>query len=227
MIRLSVIAVIAVGCGGSVAVSAPENPSPSPGQPVHSGDEALSGSEQGEAGSDNTAAPGQDARVEARKERTRLYRNTDSGLEVTVDGVTFRPRVTAIRIRQGWGLRLEVSAVASDGDVHYLKAAKAGSLTFGGSVARAESDEAEHFQDERGELEDVILLPDTPQQLARLWPGRSDTPPLVEGESLELHVGLWGLGPSGEETRLVGRFLRVTLSVPEGGKPRALVTSPE
>lgn len=154
-----------------------------------------------------------DDRDEAQAKREIIYRLSPEGLHVEVEGADFEPSVEAIRVEEGWGIELSVEATAQSDLV--LASPPAGPLAFGGKVQRR-SGKIESFGDTRESGEDVSLGPESPRSFSKKWP-IAGVAPLAVGEELELQVGLWGLGRSGEDQRPVRKFVVVKMRADSHG----------
>lgn len=145
------------------------------------------------------------------EQREVVYRMSNDGLKVEVLGAEFVPRAEGFRVGGGYGLRLTVTASTAQPLVLY--APVQGPLAFAGRVKRGQE---ERFRDAREGGISVAFEPKSPIQFERSWPG-DDGRPLMAGEELELHVGLWGLGTSDENRRPVHRFLVVKMTATQSG----------
>lgn len=150
------------------------------------------------------------------------YVVTQEGLEIRVEGVHFLANASAQRVRNGWGVRLDVSAVAKDDATHSLLKPEDGPLALAGVVDRGAS--TEKFGDERRGDAELELTPGKEVKWTRTWPSKAQKP-LTKGQSLELQVGLWGIGASAPERRPVQNFFHVKMSV-ANGKPQAQIGPP-
>jgi len=188
-----------------------------------SGDEEISAEEEAllaqidaeadladeEAASDGTTAvDGQDSDKEKREV---VYRVSPDGLKVEVMGAQFSPIAKAVRVGKGWGLELTVQA-RTDAEL-ILFSPKTGPLAFGGKVKRSS---VEKFGDRREGGAEVNLTPGKLVSFSRTWPEKG-APPLLAGEELELHVGLWGIGQSTEDRRPLTRFVVIQMKADRNG----------
>lgn len=220
--------VLMLGCGACTG-AAPKSASPptSPSAPEGPPAKQSSTPPPSEAPSETQPVPAPPAEAPATAqpvEREVKYVVTGGKLEIRVDGVRFRPTAKAIRVAGGWGVRLTVEGEAEDDKLHSLLSPKNGALAFGGKAQR--KGEAESISDKRDGEEEVIIAPGTPLKLVREWPGKGGTKPLLKGDKLELHVGLWGLGPDAESRRPLNRLLILTMSA-MGGEPRPMIAPPQ
>jgi hypothetical protein len=158
-----------------------------------------------------------------RPKREIQYVVTPEGLEIRVEGVRFMANASEERRGAGWGVKLSVSAVAKDDEQHSLLRPKNGPLSLAGVVERG--NQREQFGDERQGAGEQVLNPGKPAKLTRSWPAKGESQPLADNQTLDLDVGLWGLGKSAAERRPVRSFFHVKLAV-EQGKARVSVTPP-
>jgi hypothetical protein len=143
---------------------------------------------------------------------------------VEILGVKFVPKVEAVRTQLGFVVKVTLAATASE--ARTLLAPKNGALAFAGTVKRAGQSEPEHFGDEREGDGEQPLGAGTTVKLTREWPGSlTKVHPLGNGDSLELDVGLWGLGTTVADRRAVKQFMHVKAKV-EKWKGRASVEPP-
>jgi hypothetical protein len=150
------------------------------------------------------------------------YVVTQEGLEIRIEGVHFLANASAQRVRNGWGVRLDVSALAKDDATHSLLKPDGGPLALAGVVDRGTS--TEKFGDERRGDDELELSPGKEVKWTRTWPDKAQKP-LSKGQTLELQVGLWGIGASAPERRPVQNFFHVKMNV-ANGKPQAQIGPP-
>ena len=82
-------------------------------------------------------------------------------------------------------------------------------VMLGGKVDRG--GKVEQLGDERaGEEEKVIS--EKGIEFTREWPGKTGHKPLAAGQSLELQVGIWGVGQNSTELRPVRQFCLVKMT---------------
>lgn len=146
-------------------------------------------------------------------EREVVYRLSESGLKVQIEGAEFVPKAEAIRVAGGWGVKLTVQATTNADRVLY--SAKNGPIAFGGYVSRSSR---EKFGDTREGGSTVSFSPGPASQFSRTWPNAGEKG-LATGESLELHVGLWGFGSDEKDTRPVHKFVIVRMVGGQGATP--------
>lgn len=149
-----------------------------------------------------------------------IYRLKADGLHVEVLGAEFLPKARAVKIAGGWGVEIDVEAQTSE-DVSLL-GSKKGPLAFAARVTRPAE---ETIGDSRDGSEDVWLRPEKPLRFRRTWPD-AGTPPVRAGQTLELQVGLWGLGATPDERKPVRKFFVVKMKPDEKGAT-ALVSPPQ
>jgi hypothetical protein len=150
------------------------------------------------------------------------YVVTQEGLEVRVEGVHFLANATAQKVRNGWGVRLDVSAVVKDDATHSILKPDNGPLALAGVVDRGGS--TEKFRDDRRGDKELELKPGKAVKWTSTWPGKQQKP-LTKGQNLELQVGLWGIGATATERRPVQNFFHVKMDV-ANGKPQAQIGPP-
>jgi hypothetical protein len=212
-----------VGCGSSTPPPepAPEKPSepaasePAPSEPSS---EAKPASEKPET---EDAASATEAKPEG---RDITYTQTRGGMKIEVAGVRFVANVKPVKVAAGWGVEVEVEATSMDGKPHVLLSPKNGPLAFGGKVDR--SGKAEQLSDKRDGDKEEVVHPKEPFNFGRTWPSKSDVKPLAAGDSLELQVGLWGLGDNSESRRQVRDFLTVKMAAGKK-KPQPVIVPPD
>jgi hypothetical protein len=151
------------------------------------------------------------------------YVVTPEGLEVRTEGVRFTVDAEAVRAAGGWGLKLRVLTVVKDEERHSLLRPRNGPLSLAGKIQGGGRDES--FSDERHGDDEQVLSPGNKVTLTRAWPGKDGGKALAEGQTLELDVGLWGLGKTAQDRRPVRSFFHVKLGI-EHGKPKLAVTPP-
>ena len=140
-----------------------------------------------------------------------VYRLSQDGLRIQINGAEFVPKAEAVRVSGGWGVTLTIDATSEEERV--LWAPKNGPLAFGGNVKRGS---IEKFGDKREGGSELILSPDKPLTFSRTWPQKGEKG-LRSGETLELQVGLWGLGPDAETRSPVLSFLVVKMTAGKHG----------
>jgi len=226
---LALVAVVSLiaGCGGSTAeappattppppaASAEEAPPPPPAEPSTDG-----GATESEPAGDEPAVAAKERDPEAVRD-VRFVALPD-GLKIEVDGVRFMAKAEPVRTPAGFHVRVTFSATASE--ARSLTSPKNGPLAFAGVVKRAGKAEPESFGDERSGEGDEPLGEGTTVKISREWPPKG-VRPLGNGDSLELDVGLWGLGTGPSDRRAVKQFARVKASV-AGWKGKASVVPP-
>ncbi len=150
------------------------------------------------------------------------YIQTPEGLKVEVSGVRFHVKATSSKVGGGFGVKVSVKAEAMDQKTHSLLSSDNGPIAFAGSVTRKK--ETTKFGDERkGEAEQTIGS-GAPLEFAREWPAKGEKP-LANNDSVELDVGLWGIGDDAQSRRPVRAFAKVKAKV-EGYKGQATVEPP-
>jgi hypothetical protein len=151
------------------------------------------------------------------------YVVTPEGLKVEVAGVRFLVSADAKQIAQGWGTKVSVKAEATDCKDHVLLSPKRGPVAFAAAVFKNGSNEAERIPDSR-EGEGELKIGSSAVTFSRDFPNKGGRV-LAIGETLDMEVGLWGLGESADDRRPVKQFVHVKMKV-DKGKPRAIVEPP-
>lgn len=228
---LFALGLVLASCGGaSQAEPAPSVPppaaAPAPAALTSSASPTAATPPAGEAApaSSSDAPPTETAPpTDVEPQRQVKYFLSPEGLRVEILGVKFVPKVQAVRTQAGFVVKVTLAATA--GEARSVLSPKNGPLAFAGSVTRAGRAEPEHFGDRRDGDGEEPLGAGTTVNLMREWPGNPKLRPLGNGDSLELDVGLWGLGTSAADRRAVKQFLRVKAKV-ETWKARASVEPP-
>jgi hypothetical protein len=184
------------------------------------------------AGENASAANGASVEPQAReqaqqdivpeKPREVKYMMTQKGFEfVEVDGMRLEPLAKAVRVGSGWGIRLTLRGTVRDDRRHNLLVTQNGPIAFAGVVARGGT--SSRFGDKRLGEEDRELSAGTTFEYSRDWPGTSGEKPLKAGESIEMDVGLWGIGESPQSRRPLALLV---LRMNVGSKEPTPVLSP-
>jgi hypothetical protein len=134
----------------------------------------------------------------------------------------FLASATSVRVGDGWGVKVKVSASVTDKSSHKLLNPKNGPLAFAGKVDRG--GKAEQLADERAG-DDEKALTEKSIDFTREWPGKTGAKPLTAGQTLELQVGLWGAGADSLSLRPVRQFCLVKMTAGKG-KPQPAVMPP-
>lgn len=187
------------------------------------GDGAATTDTSAEKTSDSDKAAGASQGDESTARNVKYVVNPE-GMRVELEGVTFAPKAEAVKVGAGYGLKLKVDVRAKDGKSHSLLAPKNAEVAFAGSVKRKDG-EPEKFGDKREGDREIVLKGDKAVHLARSWPPAGEKP-IVNGDELELMVGIWGLGDDAASRRPLKKFCKVTLKF-EKDKPRVVVTTPD
>jgi hypothetical protein len=169
-------------------------------------------------------APSEDELSELSDTAPREVRYTmkPGGLEIRVAGVRFVTRAEPVRASSGWGVKVSVEAHSDDGGVHSVLAPKRTPLAFAGRVVRAQSTES--LSDRREGDEALEVVPDRPVTISRVWPGGGKRG-LGPGESLELEVGLWGVGDDASNRRPVEQFFKLAMKAGHK-RPQPVISPP-
>lgn len=223
------------GAGGAPPPAAPSSSPPPAAAPASSPPPAAarapgpSASDAPSAADTAAEAPApppdepDDAPADDTTPRKKLYRTTPRGLVVEMAGVLFRINAKAVRRGAGWGVKVMVTAKSKDEQAHVLLSPKHGPLAFSAKVDRG--GKVDKLGDARKGDKMQTVDPDKPLTLSRTWPG-GGARPVTAGQSLDLQVGLWGLGPDAHSQRPVRRFFEVKMVLGKGKKPQAVVSPP-
>ena len=221
----AVACLLVFACGGSPppaqepAASASEAPPPAEPAP-----EAPEAAADKPAASETEAKPAEAKPAPASDTGPRevKYIQTPEGLKVEVSGVRFYVTAASSKVGGGFGVKVSVKAESMDQKSHSLLSTDNGPIAFAGSVTRKK--QTTSFGDERkGEAEQTIAA-GAPLEFAREWPGKGGQA-LANNDSVELDVGLWGVGDSADSRRPLKAFARVKAKV-EGYKGKASVEPP-
>jgi len=224
---LAAVASIIVGCGGQAQEAAPASAPPPPAPSAESAPPPAPAEASTDAGAAENAEPAEEPEAAAKERDPNAVRDVryvalPEGLKIEVDDVRFMGKAEAVRTPNGFIVRVTFSATASEN--RSLLSPKNGPLAFAGAVKRAGKSEPESFGDERSGDGDEPLGEGTTVKITREWPPKG-VRPLGNGDSLELDVGLWGLGSGPSDRRGVKQFARVKASV-TGWKGKASVVPP-
>jgi hypothetical protein len=151
------------------------------------------------------------------------YVAMSDGLKVEVDGVRFMTKAEAVRTQEGFHVRVTLSATAEE--ARSLLKPKNGPMAFAGAIKRAGKSEPEQFGDDRQGEGEEVLPAGTTVKISRDFPPKG-VRPLGNGDSLELDVGLWGLGTGPNDRRAVKQFARVKASVASWKGKASIVPPP-
>ena len=219
---------LATACGG--AAPAPEAPAAKPEpEPVASATPAAPAgaapSASAAATPSNDSAEPTDAKAPPEGDSTPkpsgkdiTYRMTSMGLVAELDGVELMPKAEPIHVGQGWGVKLVVKARALDDRQHKLQNPSQGPLMIAAQL------------DRKGNKE---VLPDTRDGDGEVTVDRTGAhferelkKPLAIGDTLTLHVGLWGFATGTEERKPIKKLFIVKMVV-GAHKPQPVVSAPE
>jgi hypothetical protein len=210
----------AEGAGAPVASEAPaEAAPPESTEPATPPAEAEASS----APAAEKPAPAEKPAADPNAPREVKYIQTPDGLKVEVSGVRFVVAAASTKLPNGFGVRVSVKAESLDKKTHLLLSTDNGPLAIAGTVTR--KGKTSSFGDERKGEADQSVGPGASLEFAREWPGKGPEKPLGNGDSVELDVGLWGLGDDPDSRRPVRQFARVKAKV-EGWKGKATVEPP-
>lgn len=152
------------------------------------------------------------------------YFPTPEGLKIELSGVRFVVSAEAKQVAQGWGAKVRVKAESLDGKDHLLLSGRRGPIAFAPAVFKTGSTEAERIPDSRGGDASLKIGAGSGAHFSREFPDQGGRA-LGLGETLDLEVGLWGLGDTLAERRPVKQFFHVKMKVGRG-KPQVLVEPP-
>ncbi len=218
---LSLMALLA-GCGGSQtgAKAGSEEDKYGDSPPAEDG-EMVTPEGEGEMSADEaalleqieqSATEGDTSAGTDESGREIVYRVSPDGIKVQIEGAEFVPKAVAVKRGGGFGVELSVEAKTTSDMI--LWAPGGGPLAFGGFVESG--GEKKKFGDTREGGRDVNLSPGVPVKFQRVWP-KDGEPGLKAGEKLELHVGLWGLGPDAATRKPVRKFVVIKMTASTTG----------
>src|SRR5690606_38599725 len=101
------------------------------------------------------------------EEREIVYRLSQDGLKVQIEGAEFRPKAEAVKVAGRWGVKLTVEATTTSEKV--LMAPNSGPLAFGGQAMRGSA--PSKFSDRREGDGELKLVPGETVKFSRTWPG--------------------------------------------------------
>jgi hypothetical protein len=198
---------------GPVAEEAPlAEPEAPPAEPEAGGEAAVAEPE---------GAPSEEDPAEKEK-RDVIYKVMGGELSIEVEGMTFVPKAEPVRRKGGWGVRLKVKATAK-GEERHLLSPEGGPLMLAAKVSGG--DQGQTIGDQRKGDGEKIIVGGESIDLSREWPDKNK-PGLTAGQSLELHVGLWGLGADAASRRPVRKLFLLKMTVGKD-KPQPVVSPPQ
>jgi hypothetical protein len=222
----AMLACLAIGCGGAArpvepkaapsevtAPAAPAAGSESPGAPAP---EAPAEPPPGAAtdtasasapGSDDASKPGaaSEAPSPPPKGYTISYRTTPSGLVIELDGLRLEPKVEPIKTAKGWTVKLTVHVHATDDHMHRFLSPEGGPLMVAAEIDRG-GGKKDHVVDQRkGDTEAFVTAGDSPPFTRELATA------ITAGQSLTLHVGLWGLARDADDRKPIKKLFVVKM----------------
>lgn len=170
-------------------------------------------------------APASDPAPDPTAPREVKYIQSSEGLKVEVSGVRFLVTASPVKRPNGFAVRVDVKAESLDEKTHHLLSTDTGPLAIAGAVTR--KGKTTSFGDERRGEADQSIDPGSPLEFSREWPekGTGKPLPLGNGDSVELDVGLWGVGDDANSRRPLRQFARVKARV-QAWKPKATVEPP-
>ncbi len=147
------------------------------------------------------------------------YRVTPEGLVIETDGVVLRPKAEAVKIKGGWGVAVTLEVEAEERRV--LVNPKNGPMAFAGSV-KGKKGEPKKFGDGREGKDMIVLDAGEKKTFTRTFPSKGQAP-IWWGQTLELEVGLWGLGDDKHHRPLRKLF---SLKMVAGNKAVPVISPP-
>lgn len=216
-VLLAVLATSACASAPATSAAPAEAPRPAPAATAAPAEPAEAPPPSSEA----AAAPPEAAAAEV-EARDVKYVVRDGALLVHVAGAVFEPKAKPIRHGAGWGVRLTVTAKAEEAPVSLFEP-KQGALMIAARIS-GDGGKRSHGDTRDGGTERFIT-PGEPTKLERDWPGAKGQPALP-GDTVELQVGLWGVGPDAESRRPLKKLCVVKMVV--GKKtPQPVVSAPD
>jgi hypothetical protein len=217
---LAFVGVVTLACGG--APTAAEAPQPEPESAPASVPEPAEPPAEVAATEPQPPADEQAQAASDTAPREVKYIQTPEGMRVEVSGVRFFVTVASRKVGGGFGVKVSVKAESLDDKSHSLLSTDSGPLAFAGSVTR--NKQTTSFGDERNGESEKTIAAGAPLEFSRDWPAKGERP-LANNDSVELDVGLWGVGDSAEARRPLRAFARVKARV-QGYKGKATVEPP-
>lgn len=153
------------------------------------------------------------------KGRNVTYKVTPRGLVIEVDGVKLEPKAVAVQKAGGWVVKITVQATDTDGHMHRLLSPEGGPLMIAAVIDHGGGKQERIGDERKGDGEEFVAAGDS-TKLERTF-GH----PIRAGESVQLAVGLWGLGHDADERRPVRKLFK--LDMKGDGKPVPVITPPE
>lgn len=204
----------------AVTVEAPSEPPKAEPAPAAEDSANAEPSAQPSPPPSKPAPPAKDPNAE----REVKYVITPEGLKVEVAGVRFLASAEAKQIASGWGATIRIKAESLDGKEHVLLSPKNGPIAFAAAVFKKDSSEAERIPDARQGEGELTIGAGSPATFSRDFPNKNGRV-LAIGETLDMQVGLWGLGDTKEDRRPLQQFVHVKMKV-EKGKPKPIIEPP-
>jgi hypothetical protein len=228
VVLLASVGVVLAACGGGASGSGPPPASPAASSSAEAAAPEASPApaatpdakaEPETAKAPETATDAAPTAADTAPHGTNItYRMTASGLVIELDGVQLEPKAEPIQLGGGWGVKVVVRARAVDEKEHHLQNPAKGPLMIAEEIDRGGKKE---------------LVPDSRSGDGELTIGSGTTPierelrkPIVAGQSLTLHVGLWGLGKSADDRKPIKKLFVVKM-VAGQHKPQPVVSAPE
>jgi hypothetical protein len=222
----------AVACAAAPPLAAAEEPVSAPASPSHSSLAAAAPVESARPDSTLTtpatgvSAESKPAPTDEHAPREITYRPSSSGLVIEIEGVQLLPRAVAFRLADGsYGVKVDVEVRSGDGTAHHLLTPANGALSFYSRVFDKSGKLAVERGDERKGQEALLLVPGMKTVLSRQWPIGAQSGELWWGRTIELEVGLWGLGRIEADRRPVNRLFVIHMKV--GPRPAPKILPPQ
>jgi len=223
----AVCTAVAVACGGTAAPPATPPPAPEATSAPSTAPSAPTAATPAEssAAAEPTRAPAAPTADAPPPEATPpggkniVYRMTASGLVIDLDGIQLEPRAEPLKLGGGWGVKLTVRAKVTDEREHRLQSPTQGPLMVAEEIDRGGKKEL--VPDQRQGDGEIVLTKSSATPIEREL-----RKPISGGQSLTLHVGLWGLGADGGDRKPIKKLFTVRM-VAGAHKPQPVVSAPE
>lgn len=221
-----------LACGGSApppAAAAQASAEPPPVEPALAAPAGNVPQQEpaSAAPSDAAGAPPQQTTVEASAPERRqvTYRSFPDGLVVEVEGIRMTPHVESfVRKNGSYGVALSVDVTAGDSVAHHFLVSENGPLSVFARVRDPKGKVVFESGDKRSHGEALLLVPGMKTVFERRWPSDEPGNDVWYGYTLQLEVGLWGLGKVEADRRPLKRLFSVEMKAV--GSPKPKVTPP-
>ncbi len=222
------LCLLLAGCGGSKEPAAEPSPAPAsePAPEATPAEASAKPAEEPKAEAKGETPAEEKPAAAASEEAPRevKYVQSPEGLKVEVSGVRFSVTASTAKAGAGYAVKVSVKAEAMDKKAHSLLSTDNGPLAMAGSVTR--KGQTTSFGDERKGESEKKLEAGGASEFSREWPGKGGSEkPLANGDSVELAVGLWGVGDDAQSRRPLKKFALVKAKV-DGNKAHATVEPP-